>query len=607
MTPAYPFSAIVGQEELKLALILNAVDPSIGGLLIRGERGTAKSTAARGLAALLPFSENGKSAPFVELPLGATEDRIVGSLDVERALREGKQKLRSGLLAAADGGVLYVDEVNLLPDHLVDLLLDAAASGRVTIERDGISATETARFILLGSMNPEEGELRPQFLDRFGLCVEVKAPADTALRVETVRRRLHFEASTEPFTTGYDGAQQNLREQILAARQRITKVVLDDALLNQSSTLCAQLKLDGIRGDITLVKTARALAAWENAPRVTAEHVRQAARLALPHRKRRKPFEPVGNNQSELDRHLPPPASEPEAEGEKSSTQPSPTTNSASSAFESAASNERPAPPGKPSGPVEISVKLASNTASGRRPSNNGAQGGVIRNVPLTDADSLAVAPTLIAAASRGAGCNDKKVSLQQSDLRAQRRAGRGAARVLFVVDASGSMAAERRLSLAKGAATSLLTGSYQRRDEVALLVFRNEEATLIQPFTRTVDHLELSLRDVPTGGRTPLALALHEAGNLARKNESLILVLFTDGRANVPFGDGDPWQQSLDCAQMLSEVIAGAVVVDCEAGLVRLERAALLAEKLGAECIQLDKLDSAGLTLHVQKRLSAS
>jgi magnesium chelatase subunit D len=211
MRPDFPFSAVVGQEDLKLALILIAIDPAIGGVLIAGERGTAKSTAARGLAALLPKTPEGKSAPFVELPIGATEDRVIGSLDLSRVLREGSTELRSGLLARADGGVLYVDEVNLLPDHIVDLLLDAAASGWVTVERDGISAGEAARFVLVGTMNPEEGELRPQFVDRFGLCVQVRGLATQDIRGAAIRQRLAFDDDPASVLTAVEPQEHALR------------------------------------------------------------------------------------------------------------------------------------------------------------------------------------------------------------------------------------------------------------------------------------------------------------------------------------------------------------------------------------------------------------
>jgi magnesium chelatase subunit D len=248
LKPDFPFSAVVGQDDLKLALVLAAVDPTIGGVLITGERGTAKSTAARGLAALLPKNAAGKAAPFVELPLGATEDRVIGSIDISRVLQDGSTELRSGLLACADGGVLYVDEVNLLPDHIVDLLLDAAASGWVTVERDGISAGEPARFVLIGTMNPEEGELRPQFIDRFGLCVQIRGLAIRDERMAAIRQRLSFDDQPASVLEALQPAEQALREGMAAARERLAALVITDAHLSVVAAISTEHRLDGIRG-----------------------------------------------------------------------------------------------------------------------------------------------------------------------------------------------------------------------------------------------------------------------------------------------------------------------------------------------------------------------
>ena len=268
MRPDFPFSAIVGQDDLKLALVLAAVDPLIGGVLISGERGTAKSTAARGLAALLPRTAQGKTAPFVELPLGATEDRVVGSLDISKVLQDGSTELRSGLLARANDGVLYVDEVNLLPDHIVDLLLDAAAGGWVTIERDGISAGEPARFVLVGTMNPEEGDLRPQFLDRFGLCVKVRGLPEHDTRIAAIRQRLAFDDDPAGVVEAARQEERTLQEGIIAARSRLAALLITDAHLAIVAAISAEHHLDGIRGDLAIIKAARALAAWLAAPAI---------------------------------------------------------------------------------------------------------------------------------------------------------------------------------------------------------------------------------------------------------------------------------------------------------------------------------------------------
>ncbi len=333
VSDGFPFSAVVGMAELRLGLVLNAVSPAIGGVLVRGEKGTAKSTMVRALAAILPdvavvagcrFScdpaapdpscpdgphEPGaaavtRAARLVELPVGASEDRLVGALDIERALTEGVKAYEPGLLAAAHRGVLYVDEVNLLHDHLVDLLLDAAALGTCYVERDGVSVRHAARFLLVGTMNPEEGELRPQLLDRFGLTVEAAAPRDAGQRGEVVRRRLAYDADPAGFAGRWQQAESGLAARIVAARALLPGVVLPDAALRQVASVCTAFDVDGLRADLVTARAAIAHAAWEGRSEVTAVDVRAAARLALPHRRRRQPFDAPQLDEEELDRAL---------------------------------------------------------------------------------------------------------------------------------------------------------------------------------------------------------------------------------------------------------------------------------------------------------------
>ncbi|NDZ83789.1 AAA domain-containing protein, partial [Streptomyces sp. SID10853] len=319
MTTPYPFTAVVGMDDLRLGLLLNAVSPAVGGVLVRGEKGTAKSTAVRALSALLPAvpvvpgcrfscdpgapdpacpdgphaSADGVSrdARMVELPVGASEDRLVGALDIERALADGVKAFEPGLLADAHRGILYVDEVNLLHDHLVDLLLDAAAMGASYVEREGVSVRHAARFLLVGTMNPEEGELRPQLLDRFGLTVEVAASRDPDQRVEVVRRRLAYDDDPAGFAARWADEESELRARIVAARALLPSVRLGDPALRQIAATCAAFEVDGMRADIVMARTATALAAWAGRSDVTADDVRQAALLALPHRRRRNPFD----------------------------------------------------------------------------------------------------------------------------------------------------------------------------------------------------------------------------------------------------------------------------------------------------------------------------
>ena len=329
MSTAFPFSAIVGQDEMKLAILIAAVEPAVGGVLVFGDRGTGKSTAVRALAALLPpmWATEGcgfgcdphdrhdgcercqtlKSAgrargrrvpvPVVELPLGATEDRVVGALDLERALTQGVRAFEPGLLARAHRGFLYIDEVNLLEDHLVDLLIDVAASGENVVEREGLSVRHPARFVLVGSGNPEEGELRPQLLDRFGLAVDVRTPGDIATRVEVVKRRDAFERDAGAFVERWRREDAKIRRRVVAARQRLAATQVPDAALERCAALCLALRTDGLRGELTLMRAARALAALDGDAEVGDRHLRRVAPAALRHRLRRDPLDETGSGE----------------------------------------------------------------------------------------------------------------------------------------------------------------------------------------------------------------------------------------------------------------------------------------------------------------------
>lgn len=321
LTGPFPFSAIVGQEDMKLAMILTAIDPGIGGVLVFGDRGTGKSTAVRGLAALLPpisavagcpvnsahegdipawaqVSDTAiieKPTPVIDLPLGATEDRVVGALDIEKALTRGEKAFEPGLLARANRGYLYIDEVNLLEDHLVDLLLDVAQSGLNVVEREGLSIRHAARFVLVGSGNPEEGELRPQLLDRFGLSVDVTSPKDIDTRIEVIRRRDSYDRDPGGFLTEWRGTDMELRARIVSARAGLGHVDAGEPILRDCAGLCLALGSDGLRGELTLLRAARALAAFEGERVVTRDHLRRVAPAALRHRLRRDPLDEAGS------------------------------------------------------------------------------------------------------------------------------------------------------------------------------------------------------------------------------------------------------------------------------------------------------------------------
>jgi magnesium chelatase subunit D len=625
----YPFSAIVGHDQLRLALLLCAVRPEIGGALVRGEKGTAKSTAVRGLAGLLSAA-TGSDAGLVEMPLGATEDRVIGSLDLQRVLRDGEHAFAPGLLARAHGGVLYVDEVNLLHDHLVDVLLDAAAMGRVHIERDGISHTHEARFVLIGTMNPEEGELRPQLLDRFGLTVDVHASRDVDVRVQVIRQRMAYEADPDGFAERYADADAELARRIATARAHVDDVTLPDNELRRIAALCAAFDVDGMRADLVVARTAVAHAAWRGANIVEEQDIRVAAELALPHRRRRDPFDDPGIDRDQLDEALaqagsdPEPDSDPPGGGqsadEPASQQDSPSNGEAQQpppnnsmaddpqhpASPRSRSSPRPsAPPSKTFRTRALKVPGVGEGAPGRRSRARNATGSVIAatdgNDPSCGGHGLHLFATLLSAAER-AGTGPLRP--QPDDVRRAVREGREGNLVIFVVDASGSMAARDRMAAVSGAALSLLRDAYQRRDKVAVITFRQQEARLLLPPTSSAHIAGRRLARFDTGGKTPLAEGLLAARELIirekardRARRSLVVVL-TDGRATAglnPLG-----RTRAAAARLVAEGVA-AVVVDCETSYVRLGLAEQLARYLGAPVIRLEQLHADSLTRAVR------
>jgi magnesium chelatase subunit D len=551
------------------------------------------------------------------MPLGATEDRVVGSLDLQRVLRDGEHAFSPGLLARAHGGVLYVDEVNLLHDHLVDILLDAAAMGRVHVERDGISHSHEARFVLIGTMNPEEGELRPQLLDRFGLTVDVHASRDVDVRVEVIRQRMAYEADPDAFAERYVDADAELAGRIAAARATIDDVVLPDNELRRIAALCAAFDVDGMRADLVVARTAVAHAAWRGAHTVAEQDIRVAAELALPHRRRRDPFDDHGIDRDELDDALakagaesqadpepdPDPPGDPPGGGQSGNTDSGPQQQN---------SNAKPSPPNsKPSASPSkvfrtraLTVPGVGEGAPGRRSRARNASGSVVAaaDPSAPDAPGLHLFATLLSAAEHAAGAGPLRV--QPNDLRRAVREGREGNLVIFVVDASGSMAARDRMAAVGGATLSLLRDAYQRRDKVAVITFRQLGAKILLPPTSSAHIAARRLNRFDTGGKTPLAEGLLAARELVvrervrdRARRPLVVVL-TDGRATA---GPDPLGRSrIAAARLVAEGVA-AVVVDCETSYVRLGLAGQLAGQLKAPVVRLEHLHANHLTAAVR------
>ncbi len=699
----YPFSAVVGLDDLRLALLLTAVSPAVGGVLVRGEKGTAKSTVVRALATLLPEvavvrgcrfgcdpaaadpecpdGPHPSDTPFlhrpaalVELPVGATEDRVVGTLDIQRALADGVKAYEPGLLAAAHRGVLYVDEVNLLPDHLVDLLLDAAAMGRAHVERDGVSVKHAARFLLVGTMNPEEGEPRPQLVDRFGLVVTVAAPRDPRQRAEVVRRRLAYETDPDLFAVRFLPDEQGLADRIAAARALLPTVVLPDRELDRIAHVCLAYGVDGMRADIVVARCAVALAAWQSRNRVTATDVRDAARLALPHRRRTDPLDPPGTDEQRLDDALaqadaqlaqdqesasstddpndgPPDDNNPGADGAPDDRGPDDKGPDDKGPDGNGPGDDGPGdngpddrgpngggPRGNDSGPQPAGPEGAGAPHSDAAPSGSAADA---ESTSTVDSGRTTASPTgnayrtrTLRVAGRGAGGHAGRRSpafarrgrvvgsraprgalttaphltatlraalhrgartVLPQDLREAVMVGREANLVLFVVDASGSMAARKRMAIVKTAVLSLLRDAYQRRDRIGLITFRGHTAEQVLAPTSSHEVGVLALAAVRTGGRTPLAAGLRAAAATIateRRRDARrrpLLVVVTDGRAT---SGPDP----VTVAPALAGV--AAVVVDCESGPIRLGLAHRLASALNADVMPLDRL-AAGSTGH--------
>ncbi|MFJ4795816.1 putative cobaltochelatase [Kitasatospora purpeofusca] len=675
----YPFTAIVGMADLRLGLLLNAVSPAVGGVLVRGEKGTAKSTMVRALAGLLPSiatvdgcrfacdpagpdpqcpdgahdggASSRRPAELVELPVGVSEDRIVGSLDLERALSEGVKAYEPGLLARAHRGVLYIDEVNLLQDHVVDLLLDAAAMGRSYVEREGVSVRHAARFLLVGTMNPEEGELRPQLLDRFGLTVEIAATREPVERAEVVRRRLSYDADPAVFADRFAAEERALADRITAARELLPQVELTDAALRQITAVCAAFEVDGLRADIVMARTAVALAAWAGRTEVLAEDVRKAAQLALPHRRRRNPFDAPGLDEEQLDRILeehaepepeepeedPDPEGGPEGDGPEGDGPqdggpdgggggaPEPSGQDGpdgppAEATDAPAQDDAPAPqpvPLQPPSPARETAPVAAGDpyrtrlfavdgtgrgAQGRRSPAETDSGHTIRaRRPRGRLARLHLSATLRAAAPHqlARGRSSRALVLHKDDFREQVRQGRESNLVLFVVDASGSMAARQRMTAVKGAVLSLLMDAYQRRDKIGMITFRGAGAELALPPTSSVEVGATRLESLPTGGRTPLAAGLLRAHEVLRverlrdPDRRPLLVVVTDGRAT---GARDAVAQSHRAAGLLAGQGVASVVLDCESGPVRLGLARTLADRLRATAVTLDELRADGV-----------
>ena len=646
----FPFSAIVGQESLKLALILNAIDSRVGGVLIRGEKGTAKSTAVRALTSVLPpldvvegcrFScdpadpgswcaecrerrdagplpKERRPARLVELPVSATEDRLVGTLDLEHALKHGQRVYEPGLLALANRSVLYVDEVNLLDDHLVDTLLDAAAMGVNTVEREGVSFAHPARFILVGTMNPEEGDIRPQLLDRFGLCVDVESVRDADARVEIVRRRRSFEDDARAFSRAWADAERELEVSVKHARLRLPQVETPDEILYAIANLALTAGVDGHRADQVMARAAGALAALEGRPAVTLSDVARVAPLTLAHRLRRTLFDEPTLDRSALgaliERTLGDASEQPESDA------PTAEPGAGQTSIWDSPGDER----GIGDTPVQAETLAAPldrtrRSIAGRRhvSVSDDGRGRYTRSEPApagTAACDVALDASIRAAApfqAARAGESELAVALTPSDLMRKVRTRKVGASIVFAVDASGSMGAANRMEAAKGAILHLLVDAYQRRDRVALVSFRGDSAEVVLAPTASVELANMRLKALPTGGATPLAAGILRSLDVLeneRKRDPdsvLWLVLVTDGRGNVAIDGRTGSDDAMRAASRIQLSGARTLVIDAANVGAGASAARSLAEAAGAEYVGLPSMSGATLAAALESRLS--
>ena len=605
----YPFAAIVGQEQVKNALIYNLIDPRIGGVLLCGEKGTAKSTIVRGLAALT-------DQQVVDLPLNITEDMLVGAIDFEKAVRDGVRVFSGGVLAKADGNILYVDEVNLLPDSIVSTLICAAASGENLVEREGISHHHSCNFVLIGTMNPEEGKLRPQFLDRFGLYVDVTGAKDVALRTKIIRRRMEYERNPAAFSALWISETQQLQQRIRRARTLIADMIADTAIRSLAAKYAQQAGCAGNRCEIILTRTAGAVAAWNGRDYISADDIKEAAIYVLPHRRRQEqppqdePQEdPKSNTEDESD-------SPDRPESQKDSTQP-PSAEDTPPQMEQQEGNdgqEIDTPPPQHSDEAAPEEQLVEGEevhlisalptiprdrlfrqGSGRRSktksgTSKGRYAGFTQT-PKPHQKDLALDATLRAAApyQRFRDHDQCAVALTDSDLRYKVRENHVGATIVFVVDASGSMGARKRMKETKEAILSMLLDSYQKRDKIGLVAFRKDGAETLLDITASVDLAERKLQALPTGGRTPLASGLYQAWQLLRarrlKDPDMLpmIVLVTDGRANRSLWTEDAVDDAVKAAGLIRQDRIHAVVIDTEKDFISLHIAQQIAQVMDA------------------------
>lgn len=623
----FPFAAIIGQEKVKRALLLNLINPQIGGVLLNGEKGTAKSTLVRGMAAL---SEGMK---VIDLPLNITEDRLVGTVDIEKTLAEGKRNFEPGILKEAHENILYVDEVNLLSEHLVNCLLEVASSGVNRIEREGISFAHPSRFVLIGTMNPEEGYLRSQFLDRFGLYIEVGGCTDILERKEIIKRRLEYERSPLDFIEKWRWESDVLAQQIEDAKNYLSKVQVSDNAMKLAAEIAKEANCAGHRAELVIAETAKAMAAYERRSNISIENIKEAAEYALPHRKREKPMEqeppsepPQMEEEQDDNEQQSEQAEQPENQKPDQQEEPEPTEAEQQEPQEPMDDNQDQEDDDMSVDQLDdigrtFIVRNIDIRAMDRRKRKgegkrirtkaDSKKGQYIRyKIPKDKLQDIAFDATLRAAApyQKIRDKNGLAVAIKSRDFREKVREKRTGSTIIFIVDASGSMGAKKRMSAVKGAIVSLLTDAYQKRDRVALIAFRKEEAEVLLNITRSVNMAEKCLKTLPTGGKTPLSAGLLKGfqtiKTARRKQPDMlpVIVLVSDGRTNASINGEDPLEEALEISKRIQMAGIQSIVVDTEQDFIKLGIAKDIAKALGARYYKLEDLEGEQLAEAVRQ-----
>lgn len=617
----FPFSAIIGQNHVKKALILAAIQPAIQGVLLVGEKGTAKSTLVRSFARLMDHDF------LIECPISITEDRLVGSIHFEKAIQLGIKELEPGLLQEADGRWLYIDEVNLLGEQHMQVIAETLSSNLLKMEREGLSYQVPTRFTMIGTMNPEEGKLPPQFLDRFGFYVEVKGATDVENRVKIIKQRLMFEENPEAFCQMYAQEEERLRNEILAARQRLPEIHVDESIVNLAVAISMEGNCAGHRADLLLIEAGKAVAALESRSAVTEEDLKIASFYVLPHRLR------DGNENQEKEDSPPPPPpendeqdqEEQEPDDQQKSQQEHRDPEVDPSKEEQEKKQNQPPPPAEEQRfGIDERIQVSSirlqrqdrkkREGDGKRSLSRTKlkRGRFVRAVfPKGKVKDLSFIDTLRAAApyQNSRIKQTTAVTICKEDFREKEREKRMGTSILFAVDASGSMTANKRMSAVKGAVYSLLESAYVERDHVSLVAFRKQEAELVLPMTRSLVLAKKKLAEIPSGGKTPLALGLMKSvqylNTLKRKQKEMLpfLVIVTDGRANVPYAGTNALEDAFAIGGQIAALGIKTLIIDTEEKnkFVTFGLAKRLAEEMNATYWKLSDLTSTEITQAVR------